>query len=1395
MIWPATRWSSKSGANCAQCALTQPVRALKRDQPGHPAAAHSLSWFATRVGELTTALVQQQDEGAVALSHATRRLLCLQTALEEYVQLRKNYDALEARRFSARTAAQGAQEQFAVLTAKLTAELDSNNDSRREQTQREGAMQTLRDEFESKHHRHEATLRALPNEAPSLAEFASTLTRVLQQKSTHQPASGTPVLSEGVELAMQKDAARGHIGKMRSRCVAADGDAHTCLCQGAEALGQASLLLEAHAKRLAELELPPDEYARYSVHAEWVDFLSSARKDDQSCNPPPCAGEPLDQTANHAKDQMASLRAVALSCAETHAVMSSLAVPGISCGLLAEINTLHAKVTASLAPAASTASVRGPTSVVQDARRLALLAELCTVWDAMSQQRPGHAMSDLINAVDEARAHTGKLPHATDPVVAQAANAITLWDSLLSDTDHATEGSVNVVEGLRDISAAMTSLAPLLTDATVSSTVRETATWVCKWCDAASHLHVTFSSVIVPEVQKALLSNESGFDAVATELQHFSEQLQMWRSGWETNEAKLRATHGAIDDSVRGMALLKFEEARQAKVDASELGWEDAYEWEDQRGLLSERRSKLHETDRLLESEAEQLTKQHIALSEQIKHLTRRWSDVLCHTPSGSVAAGGISSIPCTVRLLLSAFDRLFQGVEEAMLGLSAQAAQTSHAASGRPSLKGTALTTPTFEREAFFCAKVLYIHSVFALCGQSAADRMQHAAGSTSLDSHAVYGARRAEMVECLSALIRGCLSLGFVRRAIDYSCEHLLSETCQSLHEFSAAADSFKTTRGCQDGSRARDWARIVSTLQTTTCDADAISGARLLIRLNLLSQRLDRLQDWARDHVSRLGCEVADHKKTIARMAWLNQNKLASPLQGDSRQQLVDGLRAAIKALSSAQAKFVAMTGTFHRLLGELKPLVLIPGRSAFSQQSSREDAGCERATQAWEAAVAMHLEALGRVLEHLNQAMRMCVGLLSFEASSQIDRRGLDPELDAAEAVARETVARYRTATARLVQSSRNVQALQEETARAALHADAANREARAFDCEVERLGSQVLAAQRQVWLEARSLSPVACEVVARLSDPGFKLEQTGATGEAPSPRDVELSCEPMWQQVHGLVETLSRVTTAELANCDLLGLPALRTLNYKAIALGSIVRNVRRKHDKFASALEPFSRGTNPDLEQLARPEGTPTGFSGSLVEDDSGKEGQEDISAQSAAAPTSSSPDSATAVRAAEVLFAHLRHDSSDWLADAQQLPNDWAAAHEQLLQLTAAASRSSKLDASDMKGDDDENENQHGQTAELAQLAPLPQSAALSLAATSHADSHTNARTQQRNEHAVSVLRRVKAKLEGRADVVPGRPANNDARASVSGHVHWLIEQARSEDNLCRIFEGWAPW
>ena len=45
-----------------------------------------------------------------------------------------------------------------------------------------------------------------------------------------------------------------------------------------------------------------------------------------------------------------------------------------------------------------------------------------------------------------------------------------------------------------------------------------------------------------------------------------------------------------------------------------------------------------------------------------------------------------------------------------------------------------------------------------------------------------------------------------------------------------------------------------------------------------------------------------------------------------------------------------------------------------------------------------------------------------------------------------------------------------------------------------------------------------------------------------------------------------------------------------------------------------------------------------------------------------------------------------------------------------------------------------------------------------------------------------------VNAKLQGRTtvDALP---------MSVEGQVHWLIEQATDANNLCRMYQGWAPW
>ncbi|KAF6717193.1 Serine/threonine-protein kinase SMG1 [Oryzias melastigma] len=66
--------------------------------------------------------------------------------------------------------------------------------------------------------------------------------------------------------------------------------------------------------------------------------------------------------------------------------------------------------------------------------------------------------------------------------------------------------------------------------------------------------------------------------------------------------------------------------------------------------------------------------------------------------------------------------------------------------------------------------------------------------------------------------------------------------------------------------------------------------------------------------------------------------------------------------------------------------------------------------------------------------------------------------------------------------------------------------------------------------------------------------------------------------------------------------------------------------------------------------------------------------------------------------------------------------------------------------------------------------------------------DPKTGRAVQERNSYAVSVWKRVKAKLEGR-DVDPNR------RLSVAEQVDFVIREATNMDNLAQLYEGWTAW
>ncbi|PIA52420.1 hypothetical protein AQUCO_01000352v1 [Aquilegia coerulea] len=66
-------------------------------------------------------------------------------------------------------------------------------------------------------------------------------------------------------------------------------------------------------------------------------------------------------------------------------------------------------------------------------------------------------------------------------------------------------------------------------------------------------------------------------------------------------------------------------------------------------------------------------------------------------------------------------------------------------------------------------------------------------------------------------------------------------------------------------------------------------------------------------------------------------------------------------------------------------------------------------------------------------------------------------------------------------------------------------------------------------------------------------------------------------------------------------------------------------------------------------------------------------------------------------------------------------------------------------------------------------------------------ADSASRAK-RGKNAYALSVLRRVEMKLDG-------RDIDNNREVSVAEQVDYLLKQATSVDNLCNMYEGWTPW
>ena len=96
-------------------------------------------------------------------------------------------------------------------------------------------------------------------------------------------------------------------------------------------------------------------------------------------------------------------------------------------------------------------------------------------------------------------------------------------------------------------------------------------------------------------------------------------------------------------------------------------------------------------------------------------------------------------------------------------------------------------------------------------------------------------------------------------------------------------------------------------------------------------------------------------------------------------------------------------------------------------------------------------------------------------------------------------------------------------------------------------------------------------------------------------------------------------------------------------------------------------------------------------------------------------------------------------------------------------------------------------SESQRLPSAELASLSYVPNSSSVVMTRSQHDGQALD--EQALNDRAVSVLRRVKMKLAG-SDF-----ADQAARLDVATQVNRLVNEARSDLNLCQLYVGWCPF
>jgi hypothetical protein len=903
--------------------------------------------------------------------------------------------------------------------------------------------------------------------------------------------------------------------------------------------------------------------------------------------------------------------------------------------------------------------------------------------------------------------------------------------------------------------------APAAAHSVAAMHARQLFEWSDEVLGALQTFEAGFTRLFLPETLAAIHSGDASVLGPLAELNTLHADLRSWRAmiaDVQQQRAELEELELTYEDDVRqARAVLSKLNERAHQED--DLGWEEADELDEQRRRWTARLHELQSSWEGRHATRAALPQQGRALSVQLTALRRRFGAL---TQVQHADQGG--------RVLLAGFDQMWRPLEEAHARLERLAAPLREttlnpvptrvarraAAEGAEAQPATGAQAELPSADDLFGSKLDAIHAIFS-CGLAASrEAADEAAGVLGLAAAKEFE----KLAQCMQAQL-----MHFAKRIVTPAVHLALRATLVACNEPAAAAaaaaagEAEEITTTCRAVADARSLRPRLATAATTALQRLAMQSAQL--------QRGRAQLEWLHgdaheaSSLAVAGAAGAREAGTLAPSPSLpTRRAVLPPLRAaldTARNALVcleEAARAHAQGHERLSGMIVASIPTnLHAGVSSAAGVEAVLGRRALVDQlesiqtasSQRSQRGAERVHQLMLIAeVALRLESVRSVCSEGS-------GALLDEVSSQLHQLASAAQLVAAQQA---TIGQHmgaimalRTADEASRQAESDGPTRQLALSEAALGQQRAAciariEQASALFLEVERLLSEGIAMGAEATAlvdELEALGRSAGDLAKLAPD---ELARVGGVGGFATMLEAAAELRASWRAMdeRGVLLSSTLLPEAFQPSWRPEILDALVATAEASVALGApshdesatIAPSLRL--DAFIVTTQRAAEALHPQLKRL-----------GELVAAAIAADAAADAGGEVAA-------DAGADGRAGE--------------AGAEGTVADGAAAVD---------------------------------TSRVAPMAAAVTAAVVTGVATGVAGAVPAAASggvkgpkQERNVHALTVLRRMKCKLDGK-DRWPGK--ERETRQTVAEQVETVIKLAVSPDNLCQMYEGWSAW